>query len=226
MVFQSPTFFGFGGSLPTKRLALLGFTFESDASYAILAAAVFCLVGAGVILLRRGRYGRVLIALRDSPAACATLGLNPRLARVAVFAGSAAIAGLGGAIYAGLEKQVGSTDFQLFNSLPLLLIVVCAGVTSVSGALMAGLMLMALNSYPNVQSVLFLVVAVAAVGLGKQPNGIMGWVFGARRGGIGATGNPLGGLSARLGIGSAGVAQSIAAQSMAARAIEETGVEA
>jgi branched-chain amino acid transport system permease protein len=224
MVFQSPTFFGFGGSLPTKRLVLLGFHFRSDASYGILAAAVFCVLGAGVVLLRRGRYGRLLIALRDSPAACATLGLNPRLARVAVFAGSAAVAGLGGGLYAGLEKQVGSTDFQLFNSLPLLLIVVCIGVTSVSGALGAGAMLMALNSYPTVQPYLFLIIAVAAVGSGKQPNGLTGWAFGA----FGATekdGNRrvrlLGKVSARLGIGSAGVAQSIAA-----RAIEENGVEA
>jgi hypothetical protein len=36
---------------------------------------------------------------------------------------------------------------------------------------------MALNSFPTVQPILFLVVAVAAVGLGKQPNGIAGWVF-------------------------------------------------
>jgi branched-chain amino acid transport system permease protein len=182
MVFQSPTFFGFGGSLPTKRLKLLGVEVGSDAGYAVLAAAVFALLGAAIILLRRGRYGRLLIALRDSPAACATLGLNPRLARVAVFAGSAAIAGLGGGLYAGLEKQVGSTDFQLFNSLPLLLLVVCAGVTSVSGAALAGGLLMALNSYPSVQPILFLVVAIAAVGLGRQPNGIMGWVFGAAHG--------------------------------------------
>jgi branched-chain amino acid transport system permease protein len=196
---------------------LLGVTFQSDAAYAILAAAVFCALGAVLILLRRGRYGRLLIALRDSPAACATLGLNPRLARVAVFAGSASIAGLGGGLYAGLEKQVGSTDFQLFNSLPLLLLAVCAGVTSVSGAALAGVLLMALNSYPTVQSVLFLLVAAAAVGLGRQPNGIMGWVFGAR--GRGRTGPA--GISARLGLGSAGVAQSIAARTSEARAMEE-----
>jgi branched-chain amino acid transport system permease protein len=215
MVFQSPVFFNFGGSLTTKRLNLLGYTFVSDQSYILLSASVFAAVGAGVILVRRGRYGRVLIALRDSPAACATLGLNPRLARVAVFAGSAAIAGLGGGLYAGLEKQVGSTDFQLFNSLPLLLIAVCAGVTSVTGAAMAGFLLMALNSYPTVQPLLFLLVAAAAVGLGKQPNGIAGWIFGMfsgdrrDRGRLTAFGN----VGARIGIGSPGLARSIAARS-------------
>ncbi|MFL6111041.1 MAG: ABC transporter permease subunit [Catenulispora sp.] len=205
MVFQNPSLGGFGGSLKTERLDLFGYRFTSDKAYAILAAAVFCLVGTVVIVLRKGRYGRILIALRDSPAACATLGLNPRLARVAVFAGSAAIAGLGGGLYAGLQNQVGSTNFQFFNSLPLLLIVVCAGVTSVSGALLGGMLLMALNSYPNAQAYLFLILAVAAVGLGKQPNGIMGWLFELRE-------HPPAG---RLGFGSAGVARSVAARSVA-----------
>ena len=127
------------------------------------------------------------------------------MARVAVFAASAAVAGLGGGLYAGLQNQVGSTNFQFFNSLPLLLIVVCAGVTSVSGALLGGMLLMALNSYPSTQAYLFLILAVAAVGLGKQPNGITGWLFSLRD-------NPLG---ARLGIGSAGIARGVANRSVA-----------
>ncbi|NUP45735.1 MAG: ABC transporter permease [Catenulispora sp.] len=206
MVFQNPSLGGFGGSLRTKRLDLFGYRFTSDKAYALLAAAVFCVIGILVIGLRKGRYGRILIALRDSPAACATLGLNPRLARVAVFAGSAAIAGLGGGLYAGLQNQVGSTNFQFFNSLPLLLIVVCAGVTSVSGALLGGMLLMALNSYPSTQAYLFLILAIAAVGLGKQPNGIMGWLFDLRD-------HPVAG---RLGFGSAGLARSIAASAAGA----------
>ncbi|GAA2012148.1 hypothetical protein GCM10009839_03030 [Catenulispora yoronensis] len=177
MVFQNPSLGGFGGSLRTVRLEVFGVRFTSDRAYAVLAAVVFCVIGAVVIGVRRGRYGRVLIALRDSPAACATLGLNPRGARVAVFAGSAGIAGVGGGLYAGLENQVGSTNFQFFNSLPLLLIVMCAGVTSVSGALLGGMLLMALNSFPGVQGYLFLVLAGAAVGLGREPNGIVGWGF-------------------------------------------------
>ena len=206
MVFQNPALGGFGGSLKTERLNLFGYRFASDRAYALLAAAVFCAVGALVIALRKGRYGRILIALRDSPAACATLGLNPRLARVAVFAGSAAIAGLGGGLYAGLQNQVGSSNFQFFNSLPLLLIVVCAGVTSVSGALLGGMLLMALNSYPDMQPYLFLILAVAAVGLGKQPNGITGWLFELRD-------HPVAG---RFGLGSAGTARSIAASAVVA----------
>ena len=44
--------------------------------------------------LRRGRFGRRLVAMRDSPAACATLGVNLFSTKLAVFAISAAIAGL------------------------------------------------------------------------------------------------------------------------------------
>jgi hypothetical protein len=65
------------------------------------------------------------------------------------------------------------------------------------------MLLMALNSYPDAQPYLFLILAVAAVGLGKQPNGIRGWLFGMRE-------HPLAG---RVGLGSAGMARSIAARS-------------
>ena len=52
----------------------------------VLAALFLALASVGVAALRRGRFGRRLIALRDSEAAYATLGGSLLLARVAVFA--------------------------------------------------------------------------------------------------------------------------------------------
>ena len=45
-----------------------------------------------VLAIRRGPFGRLLGAMRDSPSACATLGLNLTMTKVGVFALSAAMA--------------------------------------------------------------------------------------------------------------------------------------
>jgi branched-chain amino acid transport system permease protein len=97
LVFQADWMFGYGGSLQAERVSLFGYDFTDTGPYVFLMVVVFVIVGVALLVLRRGPIGRLLIALRDSPAACGTLGLNQRWFRVAVFSGSAGIAGLAGA---------------------------------------------------------------------------------------------------------------------------------
>jgi ABC-type branched-subunit amino acid transport system permease subunit len=65
--------------------------------------AVFLAIGVGVVALRRSAFGRRLVAMRDSPAACATLGVNLFFTKLAVFGISAAIASDELAGFAGVE---------------------------------------------------------------------------------------------------------------------------
>lgn len=175
LVLQSPIAFGVRGSLQVPKLV------ESASAQLLLAAAVFVLVGVGVLAVRRGRLGRRMIAVKDSSAACATLGLNVRWIRVWVFSLSAAIAGLAGGLFAQLRETVAASDFQLFNNLPLLLFAVIAGVTSVSGALLGGVLLMLLpvlqSGFPAFAGVAVVLLGVAAAGLAREPNGLVGWGF-------------------------------------------------
>ena len=60
--------------------------------------AALGVVGVLVVLLHKSRFGRRLTALGDSPAACATLGVNPIVTKLGVFVISAAIAGFAGAL--------------------------------------------------------------------------------------------------------------------------------
>jgi branched-chain amino acid transport system permease protein len=185
LLFQAGFAFGFNGSLPVPRLEVLGLRLADERAYLVLATLVFVLAGLGVLALRRGRYGRMIIAMRDSPAACATLGLDLRAGRVALFALSAGLAGLAGGVLGGLRQTVAASDFQLFTSLPLLLLAVVAGVTSVTGAGIAGMLLMLLpvlqSEFPALGGLVFLVVGLAAVGLGRDPNGIASHLFRLRR---------------------------------------------
>jgi branched-chain amino acid transport system permease protein len=175
LVLQSPIAFGVRGSLQVPKLV------ESATAQLLLVAGVFALVGTGVLAVRRGRLGRKMIAVKDSSAACATLGMNVRWIRVGVFALSAAIAGLAGGLFAQLRETVAASDFQLFNNLPLLLFAVIAGVTSVSGAALGGLLLMLLpvvqSGFPAFAGAAVVLLGVAAAGLARDPNGLVSWFF-------------------------------------------------
>jgi branched-chain amino acid transport system permease protein len=177
LVFNANFMFGFGGTLPAQRVSLFGYDFNDTGSYVFLMIVVFVLLGIVLLALRRGPVGRLLIALRDSPAACATLGLNHRWLRVAVFSASAGIAGLAGALYAGLHGRVGALTFQELQSLPLLLAAVVAGVTTVSGAFAGGILLMLLPVLAGQSQALsgleFLVLGGGAILLSRDPNGLV-----------------------------------------------------
>jgi len=184
IVFQSSWAFEFNNPLDADRLSILGTKIDDTGAYTVLMAVFFVLIALLVVAIRRGRLGRVLIAARDSQAACGTLGLDLRWVRVGIFAGSAGIAGLAGALFAGLRGTIGSEDFIFFKSLLLLLCAVVWGVTSVTGALFGGTFLMLLTylpgplaDSPSMQSILFMVLGVGAIVIGRDPNGLSNKLF-------------------------------------------------
>ena len=108
-------------------------------SFLVAVTILFALLGVGLVALRHSSYGRRLNALKDSPAACATLGMNVVRLKLSVFMLSAAIAGLGGAL---MSAQLGSVDlnrFDIFLSLSLLMLTVVGGIGYVTGGLFGGL---------------------------------------------------------------------------------------
>jgi branched-chain amino acid transport system permease protein len=181
MLFQADFAFGFNGTLPAERMSVLGTSITSTGGYVMLMAVFFVLTALALLLLRRGPVGRLLIAMRDSPAACGTLGLDLRWFRVALFGISAGMAGLAGALYAGLRQTIGAADFQFFNSLPLLLLAVVFGVTSVTGATLGGIGLMLLpvmqSDHPSIAGLIFAVIGFGAVAAGRDPNGLANQLF-------------------------------------------------
>lgn len=174
--------FRLGGSgARVRRPTLFGISLEGERAYAILLAVAFVALAAVVVAIRRGRFGRFLLALRDSPVACGTLGLSITTTRVLVFAVSAAMAGVGGVLYSGQQVSVGATDFAMFQSLPILLLAVVGGVTSITGALIGGaaigLLPIVQDRFPGIAGIVFLSIGAAAIALGRNPNGIAGMAF-------------------------------------------------
>ncbi|MEY2433487.1 MAG: hypothetical protein QOC92_3212, partial [Acidimicrobiaceae bacterium] len=182
VIFNADIGFQGGANVVVKRPNLFGLSVSSEQRYAVFAAVVFVLLGLMVLAIRRGRYGRLLIALRDSPAACGTLGLNLTLTRVAVFALSSAMAGFAGAMYAFQAVSYGEVNFTFIQNLPVVLMAVVGGITSISGAALGGLVLTALLRGPHlVQQWSSISIGAAAIVLGRNPNGLISYAFKAGR---------------------------------------------
>lgn len=178
---QSGWGFSLGGAATFKRASLFGISLESEPAFTVFMAVCFVLMAFVVLAIRRGRFGRLILATRDSPAACGTLGLSITTTRVGLFTVSAGLAGMAGALYGGMFIQAGAPEFAMFQNLPLLLLAVVGGITSVTGTLIGGFALGFLPAlqqrFPALVGLAYLGIGVAAIGLGRDPNGIAGLLF-------------------------------------------------
>lgn len=170
-------------SVDVGRLHLFGVRFDDPRAFLVLCGIVFAVLALVLLAVKRGPFGRRLAALRDSQAACATLGLDVRRVKLAVFASSAFIAGVAGALFGGLKSPADQIQFNPINNIVLLLFAVVGGITTISGAFIGGALFALLpfiqSEYPDQAGLVFAGVAVAVVALGKQPNGLAGMVYAA-----------------------------------------------
>ena len=171
---------GSGGSKDVPRLHLPLISTKSDKAFFMVCCVAFVLCSIGVLALRRGRYGRQLTALNDSPAACATLGINTNVTKLVVFAASAGLAGLSGALFGGLRGGISPGDFTAIGSLALLLSLRIGGVSTVTGALFGALTVSLFptiqDHVPSVPQLTYLLTGLAAVSIGRDPDGFGGQV--------------------------------------------------
>ena len=197
LIFEQPGWgFSLGGAATFKRADILGISLKDEPVFTFFVALCFVLMAFAVLAIRRGKFGRLILATRDSPAACGTLGLNITVTRVMLFAASSGLAGMAGALYGGMFVQAGAPEFAMFQSLPLLLLAVVGGVTSVTGTLIGGLALGFLPAlqqrFPALVGVAYLGIGAAAIGLGRNPNGIAGLLFNGVRRLTGRSDEPVG----------------------------------
>jgi len=121
MFYNSELMFGPStAGLPMPRPQVLGLDSDRGYYYLVLAVVVACTLF--IVLLHRTRLGRLLRGLGDSAVALETSGASVRLTKLVVFALSAAMAAVAGALYGSTFTNVGGLSFQAFSSLTLVVL--------------------------------------------------------------------------------------------------------
>ncbi|MBH25111.1 MAG: branched-chain amino acid ABC transporter permease [Myxococcales bacterium] len=129
----------------------------------------------------RSTHGRALIAIREDETAAELLGVNLTRYKVAAFVIGAGFAGLAGALYTNYMTQIEPKEFNLIKGIYILLYVVLGGMGSMSGTVLATILLYALDKVilnlmpPEIQAwreVFFALLLVVV--MVSRPQGLLG----------------------------------------------------
>ena len=131
----------FGWLLPDAidRPTLFFLDFDEDRPMYYLS--LLCLVLAIVITLnlRRSRFGRLLIALRENEANVQSFGVSAVRLKLTAFAVSGALAGFSGAVFVHQQRGLAQESFVPQRSVDVFIFTVLGGIGSVGGALLGSL---------------------------------------------------------------------------------------
>ncbi len=122
-----------------ERPTLFFLNFEQDRPMYYLS--LFCLVVAILIVvnLRRSRFGRLLIAMRENEANVQSFGVSAVRLKLTAFAVSGALAGFAGAVFVHQQRGLSRESFVSQRSLDVFVFTVLGGVGSAAGALLGAL---------------------------------------------------------------------------------------
>ena len=167
-----------GGTMGLMSLPVIDFgDFRRGPSYYLwVAGSLFLVVQIVSDYVHQSASGRALLAMKESDAFAETVGINVAARRTGVFAVSAMLAGLSGALFAHQSGFVGSDAFGLRLSLDLLIAAVIGGLGSSSGPLLGTLLILAMAELiAPLQNVALLLRGIILVGvLMLFPEGAIG----------------------------------------------------
>ncbi|HEY9810565.1 MAG TPA: urea ABC transporter permease subunit UrtC [Halomicronema sp.] len=153
---------------------------SSQTQFGIYCVTILCLVIAYGLCrwLTSGRFGRLLIAIRDDESRVRFSGYDPTGYKVLVFAISAALAGVAGALFTLQSGIISPKAMDIAFSIEMVIWVAVGGRASLVGAILGALVVNFAKSllseqFPEVwlffQGALFLIVVMVL------PNGLVGW---------------------------------------------------
>ena len=124
------------------------------------------------------KHGRICIAVREEELAAKSIGIDVIRYKMLAFLISCALCGLAGGLLAGYMGYLYPTMFTMAKSNELTMTVILGGTGSLTGTILAGLVLIPLPEYLRIESaeewrmVLYGVLVVAVIVF--KPSGLMG----------------------------------------------------
>ncbi|MEG0873943.1 MAG: branched-chain amino acid ABC transporter permease [Clostridiales bacterium] len=142
-------------------------------------AWIFGITVACVLVIRnfiRSSYGRACISIREDEIASEAMGVNTTKYKIIAFTLSSFIAGIGGALYASSFYIIQPANFGFMKSIDFLIIVVLGGMGSLSGSVVAAVLLGFINAYLQSFAELRMIIYSSLLVLIMlfRPQGLMG----------------------------------------------------
>jgi branched-chain amino acid transport system permease protein len=162
---------GGNAGLHVKPPQMLGWKVESGEPFYYLCLVIAVIATFAILNILRSPTGRAFVAIRDSEISAQSMGIHLARYKTMSFAISAALAGVGGALYAHKIQFLSPDQFNILQSIDLLLMVVIGGLGSVHGAFLGAIFLI---TAPQLIA-LFKDLLPAAIG---QAAGLQGTVYG------------------------------------------------
>jgi len=134
VIFNIRSLTGGGAGLRAPRPGV----FEGDIAYVYFCVLVLLVVAVLDWRLTSTKAGRAIQALRDDERVAASWGINVTSFKLLAFVISGSIAGLAGALFAGIEQVVTPVDFSFSLALTFVLMTVVGGLGSRSGVIQGG----------------------------------------------------------------------------------------
>ncbi len=135
---------GFGGNNGlTDFKDILGFPVQADATRAVLlvtSALFLCLQFLVARFVVGSRFGKMLIAVRDTESRTRFLGYRPESYKLVVWVLSAVTAGIGGALYVPQVGIINPSEFAPANSIEAVIWVAVGGRGTLSGAILGAIL--------------------------------------------------------------------------------------
>jgi len=181
---------GGNAGLHVKTMVIGSLKIDNAEKFYLVCMVVTVVCTLGVLNVLRSSTGRAFVAIRDSEISAQSMGIHLSYYKTLAFMISAALAGVGGALYAHKMQFISPDQFNILQSIDLLLMVVIGGLGSVHGAFLGAIFLITMPQLitlakdflppliaqaPGLQAVVYGLVLIAFVMF--EPMGLYGrWV--------------------------------------------------
>lgn len=129
-----------------------------------------------IVNFTNSRHGRACIAVRENEIAADAMGINTTYYKVLAFAIGSFFAGVAGALYAHNFYIIQPANFGFLKSIDILIYVVLGGLGSLSGAIVATILLTIvstfLQDFPETRMIIYSLVLIIV--MLYRPQGLMG----------------------------------------------------
>lgn len=124
----------------------------------------------------KSSHGRACISIREDEIAAEAMGINTTKYKVMAFTIGAFCAGIAGAIYASYFYFIKPNLFGFMKSIDILVIIVLGGLGSISGSVLAAILLALISTYlqsfPEIRMILYSLLLIVIMIF--RPQGLMG----------------------------------------------------